>query len=177
MSQDNLEELYLNNVWRPSLSITGAEGLPPIATAGNVIRPSTTVRCSMRFPPSLNAHKGEEIMKKILTENPPYNCKVELKANHAGSGWCMKDLEPWFTDVLQEVGHEWFGKETGSYGEGGSIPFLNELGTKYPQTQIIALGVTGPHSNIHGPNENLNLKYVKKVIGALTHIVARIGKQ
>lgn len=31
MDEDNLEEMYLNNVWRPNLAITGADGLPPIA--------------------------------------------------------------------------------------------------------------------------------------------------
>jgi len=51
-SQDDLPNLYLNTTWRPSLSITGAEGLPPVARAGNVLRPYTTLRLSMRLPPN-----------------------------------------------------------------------------------------------------------------------------
>ena len=38
MNADNLPELYLNNTWRPNLSITGAAGLPDVSVAGNVVR-------------------------------------------------------------------------------------------------------------------------------------------
>lgn len=96
MSQDNIEELYLNNVWRPNLSITGAEGLPPIATAGNVLRPKTSVRCSMRLCPAFKASDAKKIMEKIITENVPYNAKVEITGSNIGNGWCMNELEPWF---------------------------------------------------------------------------------
>ena len=51
MEKGNVVELYLNNVWRPNLSITGADGLSPIAIAGNVLRPVTSVRASMRLCP------------------------------------------------------------------------------------------------------------------------------
>jgi len=51
MNQDNLEELYLNNTWRPNLAVTGANGLPEVGKAGNVVRPATEVRLSMRLSP------------------------------------------------------------------------------------------------------------------------------
>jgi len=51
MNQDNLVELYLNNTWRPNVSITGAAGLPEITKAGNVVRPFTECRVSMRLSP------------------------------------------------------------------------------------------------------------------------------
>jgi len=56
ISQDNIPEMYLNKSWRPNLSITGAEGLPSIVAAGNVLRPKTTLRCSMRLCPVFDAH-------------------------------------------------------------------------------------------------------------------------
>src|SRR5512146_59146 len=37
----DLAELVLNRTWRPALSITGAEGLPTLGNAGNVLRPFT----------------------------------------------------------------------------------------------------------------------------------------
>jgi len=124
ISQDDLTQLYLNNVWRPNLSITGAAGLPAIETAGNVLRPKTQVRCSMRLCPSFDAEEAKKIMNKILSENVPYNAKVHLHGDHAGSGWSMKELEPWLMEAIQKAGQDFFQKETGSYGEGGSIPFL-----------------------------------------------------
>ena len=43
--------MYLENVWRANLSITGCDGLPPVSMAGNVVRSSTSVRLSMRLSP------------------------------------------------------------------------------------------------------------------------------
>jgi len=37
----------------------------------------------------------------------------------------MKELEPWFLESIKKVGADFYGKETASYGMGGSIPFLN----------------------------------------------------
>jgi len=58
LSQENIEELYLNNVWKANLSITGADGLPPISKAGNVVRSDTSVRVSLRLPPTFDAKKA-----------------------------------------------------------------------------------------------------------------------
>ena len=38
MNQTNLKEMYLANTWRPGLAITGADGLPTLGIAGNVVR-------------------------------------------------------------------------------------------------------------------------------------------
>jgi len=122
----------LNNVWNPNLSITGAEGLPPIATAGNVLRPKTAVRCSCRLCPAFNAKEAENILTKLLTEDPPYGAKVTVTGGHTGNGWSMKELSPWFLESIHGAAREFFGKDAGSYGEGGSIPFLNELEKKFP---------------------------------------------
>ena len=177
IDQDNIEELYLNKAWRPNLSITGADGLPPVAIAGNVLRPMTTVRCSMRLSPVFDAHHANEIMTEKLTKNVPYNAKVTLKGGHAGSGWQQRQLESWLQGSFEEASSKYFGGlSLGTFGEGGSIPFLKELERKYPETQIVALGCCGPESNIHGPNEKINLVYVRKIIKTLAHIISASGK-
>lgn len=114
-------------------------------------------------------------MRKKLTENVPYNAKVTLKGGHAGAGWCMKEYEPWLTTAISQAGEDFYGKESGSYGMGGSIPFLSELEKMYGNTQIVAFGVLGPLSNAHGPNEMIELEYTKKLTCALSHIIATVG--
>jgi acetylornithine deacetylase/succinyl-diaminopimelate desuccinylase-like protein len=166
-------ELYLNNVWRGNLSITGAAGLPPIEAAGNVLRPKTTVRLSMRVSPGLEANKVRDMMIQKLTENPPYNAKITAQFVNSGNGWCMKDLNENFLKGILKAGAEFFeGRETGFYGEGGSIPFLYELQKGFPDAQIVAMGLLGPKSNAHGPNESINLPYAEKLICSLSHIIA-----
>lgn len=93
-NQNDRVKMYLNNTWEPNLSVTGADGLPPVGLAGNVVRASTSLRFSMRLPPSMNAKDAEAIMRKKLTEDVPYGAKVSIGGGHAGSGWCMKELTP-----------------------------------------------------------------------------------
>ena len=115
-------------------------------------------------------------MEEKLTTNVPYNAKVTIGGGHAGSGWCMRELPPWLDLTLKQAGAEFYdGKPAGSYGMGGSIPFLCELGKMYPDTEIVALGVLGPKSNAHGPNEMINLGYTKKLTCALTNIIASVA--
>ena len=45
----------------------------------------------------------------------------------------------------------------------------------YPAAQVVALGILGPNSNAHGPNEMVNLEYAKKITCALSHILSSIA--
>jgi acetylornithine deacetylase/succinyl-diaminopimelate desuccinylase-like protein len=131
--EGGLKEMYLENVWRANMSITGIEGLPPIQMAGNVVRPSTSLRISMRLPPTFDPVKATEILKEKVTTNVPYNAEVTILNSGGGPGWCMREPEPWLHKAIHEAGEAFFdGKPTGSYGEGGSIPFLKELEVLYP---------------------------------------------
>lgn len=176
MNQDDLIALYNANTWRPNLAITGAQGLPSLQTAGNVIRTSTSLRLSMRQSPIVNAEEMKQKIIEKLTTNVPYNAKVTVLSASAGSGWCMKELDEKITKVLDAAGHHFFeGNPTASYGEGGAIPFLKELEGVYPSTQIIALGLGGPYSNAHGPNEGINLTCAKKLACSLALIFTEYG--
>src|SRR5262249_52886257 len=48
-------ELVLNRTWRPALAVTGVAGIPPLESAGNVMRPRTALKLSMRLPPTCDA--------------------------------------------------------------------------------------------------------------------------
>src|SRR5215467_4108285 len=45
-------ELVINSTWRATLAVTGAEGLPAIASAGNVLLPEIACKLSLRLPPT-----------------------------------------------------------------------------------------------------------------------------
>ena len=169
--------MYLGNQWGANLSVTGADGLPPINMAGNVVRSETGVRLSMRLSPTMDPKKALEVMTEKLTKDVPYNAKVTLKNSNGGQGWCMKVLEPWLDESIKKAGADFWDKEAGSYGMGGSIPFLSELEGLYPKTQIVAFGVLGPNANAHGPNEMINLTYAKKLTCALSHVLHDCANQ
>ena len=179
MNQDELHEMYLNNTWRPVLAVTGIDGIPEVAKGGNVCRPSTTIKLSMRTAPNANAKACLDALHKKMTENIPYNCKVtQVGGSAAGQGWCMKEMPQWLKQAVEEAGESFYGGAKGKgYGVGGSIPLLAELDRMYPDSMIMAIGLIGPKANAHAPNEAINLTYAKKLTCSLSHMIAAAGLQ
>ena len=167
-----LSELVLNRTWRPALSITGVGGLPPLDSAGNVLRPYTAVKLSLRVPPTLDAVKGGEFVKRLLESDPPYGAKVSFELEKAGTGWNAPELAPWLEKSVDAASKEFFGAPVAYNGEGGSIPFMGMLGEKFPGAQFLITGVLGPHSNAHGPNEFLHIPTGKRMSMCVAHVVA-----
>ena len=165
-------ELILNRTWRAALAVVGADGLPPIATAGNVQRPYTALKLSLRLPPSVNADDAAETLKQILETDVPYQANVTFHYEQAATGWNAPATAPWLTALLDSASQQAFGKPAAYLGEGGSIPFMGMLGAKFPNAQIVVTGVLGPKSHAHGPNEFLHVPYAKKLTAAVAMLVA-----
>lgn len=165
-------ELVLNRTWRPALSVTGVAGLPPLDSAGNVLRPFTAVKLSLRLPPTLDGDKAGTAVKRLLEADPPYGCKVEFTLEKASSGWNAPALAPWLEASVDAASRGFFGPPPAYNGEGGSIPFMGMLGEKFPGAQFLITGVLGPHSNAHGPNEFLHIPTGKRVSMCVAQVVA-----
>jgi len=164
-------ELILNRTWRAALAVTGADGLPPITSAGNVQRPYTSLKLSLRLPPTVDGAEAAAYMKKLLEEDPPSNARVSFQAA-GSSGWNAPPIAPWLSGALDAASREIFGKPAAYLGEGGTIPFMSMLNDKFPAAQILVTGVLGPRSNAHGPNEFINIAYAKSVCGAAARVIA-----
>ncbi len=165
-------ELLLNRTWRPALAVTGAEGLPAIKDAGNVLRPRTTLKLSMRIPPTLDGDKAAVLLKQVLEKSPPHGAQVSFKNSGGTSGWNAPKLEPWLEAAVERASKTFFGKSAASMGEGGTIPFMGMLGRKFPKAQFVITGVLGPESNAHGPNEFLHVPTGKRLTGCVASILA-----
>jgi acetylornithine deacetylase/succinyl-diaminopimelate desuccinylase-like protein len=169
---EDLADLVLNRTWRPALAVTGAEGLPPPASAGNVLRPKTALALSLRLPPTVQGETAAQNLKTLLEADPPYGARVSFEYNHAASGWHAPKTAKWLEDALETASVEFFGKSAMLMGEGGTIPFMAMLGAKFPQAQFLITGVLGPHSNAHGPNEFLHIEYAKKLTACVAQVIA-----
>jgi len=169
---DDNAELILNRTWRPALSITGAEGLPAIASAGNVLRPFTRLKLSLRVPPRLDANAAAKQVKALLEKDPPYGAKVSFSGDGGSNGWDAPPLAPWLASALETASKRHFGKPAMYLGEGGSIPFMAMLGEKFPKAQFCITGVLGPGSNAHGPNEFLHLPTARKLTLCVADVLA-----
>ena len=165
-------ELVLNRTWRPALSITGIEGLPTLGSSGNVLRPYTACKISLRIPPRVDPVKAIAAMKETLEKDPPYGAKVSFSGEKASAGWDAPPLAPWLSAAIDRASRGAFGKGFMAMGEGGTIPFMGMLGEKFPEAQFLITGVLGPGSNAHGPNEFLHLPTGKKLTAAVASVVA-----
>src|SRR5438093_3229657 len=170
VSADPLE-LILNNTWRPALAITGAAGLPLPADGGNVLRPATTVKLSLRVPPTCDAERASKTLKALLEKDPPYGAKVTYQGD-GSRGWDAPPTQPWLLESADRASKAYFGKSAMYLGIGGSIPFMSMLGERFPQAQFLITGVMGPGSNAHGPNEFLDLPTGVKVTACVAQVLA-----
>ncbi|MEO8161265.1 MAG: M20 family metallopeptidase [Arenimonas sp.] len=171
MSSD-LTEMILNRTWRPTLSVTGADGIPTLSNAGNVLRPFTAVKLSLRLPPTLDPRRASDLLKQELTRDPPYGAIVEFEVEKSSTGWNSPALAPWLEHAIDHASQEFFGAPAMYMGEGGTIPFMGMLGEKFPGAQFMITGVLGPHSNAHGPNEFLHIPTGKRVTSAVAKVIA-----
>jgi acetylornithine deacetylase/succinyl-diaminopimelate desuccinylase-like protein len=169
---DDRAELILNRTWRPALSVTGVAGMPSLESAGNVLRPFTTVKLSMRIPPRLEPQAASDALAAALTRDPPYGARVSFEAEKASTGWDAPALAPWLEQAVGKASEAFFGRPWMAMGEGGTIPFMGMLGARFPEAQFLITGVLGPQSNAHGPNEFLHLPTGKKLTAAVASVVA-----
>ena len=86
--------------WRGSVAVVGADGLPPSADAGAVLRPFTTLKLVVRLPPTADPEAAGEAVARALTADPPYGATVEWDAGMVAGGWSAPPLEPWLVTAL-----------------------------------------------------------------------------
>jgi acetylornithine deacetylase/succinyl-diaminopimelate desuccinylase-like protein len=170
-------ELLVNNTWRPSLAVTGADGLPALGTAGNVLLPEITLKISLRLPPTVDPSRASDAVRAAFERDPPYGAEVSFKPESSSGGWNAPTFAPWFERSMQRASRHVFGREAVSLGGGGTIPFLRMLGERFPQTQFLVTGVLGPHSNAHGPNEFLHIGYATRLTECVSMVLADFGER
>jgi len=169
-TQDPADQL-LARTWRAALSIVGADGLPPTGRAGNVLRPSTSLKLSLRVPPTADAAAAAAEMAAVLTAEPPYGARVTVTDVESGPGWNAPALAPWLETALDDASTHAFGQPARLFGEGGSIPFMGMLGERFPDAQFVITGVLGPDANAHGPNEYLHLPTARRLTLAVADLL------
>ena len=165
-------ELLINNTWRATLAVTGAEGLPALGSAGNVLLPEVACKLSLRLPPTCNAERATAAVRQALEHDPPYAAQVSFDAGSATGGWNAPAFAPWLEESIARASRAVYGRGAVHIGCGGTIPFMGMLGERFPQTQFFITGVLGPHANAHGPNEFLHIDYAKKLTACVSLVLA-----
>ncbi|MCH8158596.1 MAG: M20 family metallopeptidase [Proteobacteria bacterium] len=168
---DSNTEILLNNTWRPTLAITGAEGMPAMVDAGNVLLPFTELKLSFRLPPTCDADAAADAVKSVLEADTPPLAKVSFDVESTMAGWNAPEVADWLEAAMHKASNAFFGKPSMYMGTGGTIPFMGMLGERFPEAQFLITGLLGPKSNAHGPNEFLHIETGKRLTSCVAQVL------
>ena len=146
--------------------------MPAIEDAGNVLRPQTSLKLSLRLPPTVDGDFASGLLKDLFETNPPYGARVTFETDQSATGWDAPPTAPWLERVVEKASQKVFGASAMYMGEGGTIPFMGMLGAKFPAAQFMITGVLGPKSNAHGPNEFLHIPFARKLTTCVADVIA-----
>ncbi|MBC8437651.1 MAG: M20/M25/M40 family metallo-hydrolase [Euryarchaeota archaeon] len=174
---EDLVEALLAQNWKPTLSVTGADGLPAIANAGNVLRTHTTLKLSVRIPPGVDAEMASAKLKNLLESNPPLGAHVTFHAEAAANGFAAPEMPEKIAAALSDASVKTFGDSSMPFYEGGTIPFLAMMQESYPEARFLVTGCAGPGNNAHGPDEKLHIPTVKSLTGCVAAALASMSNE
>jgi acetylornithine deacetylase/succinyl-diaminopimelate desuccinylase-like protein len=169
LGQSSVDRL-IAKTWEPALEVTGMDGLPAVRDGGNVLRPFTTAKFSLRLPPDVDAQAAAAAVIAVCTTGEGAHITIDVE--HPANGWASPPLSDDVEATVRRASEACFGRSHGHVGEGGTIPFLADLQKGFPTTGIVATGVLGPHSNAHGPNEFLHIPMAKAVTYAVAELLS-----
>jgi acetylornithine deacetylase/succinyl-diaminopimelate desuccinylase-like protein len=169
LTGDSPADRLIARAWSSALEVTGMDGVPATRDGGNVLRPFTTAKMSLRLPPDVDAQVAADALISAITTDTGAHLTIDLEG--VANGWLAPPLDEANTAALNRTSRAAFGQPVGFHGEGGTIPFLADLKRSFPQTQFVATGVLGPHSNAHGPNEFLHIPMAKAVTSAVAELL------
>ena len=165
-------DIFLTMNLSPSLSIIGADGIPSIQDAGNVLRTNTDFKISVRTPPGISAEKVAVKVQELLEKDPPNGAHISAKMTEVADGFLSPELPEKLSDMLKKSGKKFYGNEPMSLFIGGTIPVMAMLQSRYPDSKFIITGAGGPGGNAHGPDEKLHIPTAKKVTKCMAATVS-----
>ena len=118
-ASETTEDMIVAMNWEPTLSIIGADGMPSVQVAGNVLRTNTDLKLSFRIPPGVDSEVAIASAKKILEEDPPYGAEVTFTPDSCADGFHAPPLEGAISDAIHDASMELTGLPHWLLGPGG----------------------------------------------------------
>ncbi|MCW4459420.1 dipeptidase [Microbacterium sp. MPKO10] len=153
----------LGRMWnKPAITVTGMD-VPDVGSASNTLLPQVSVRVSARIAPGQNAEDAYRALEKHLHDNIPFGAEISIDDVDTGSPFLVDTSGPLVAAALDAMRAGW-GEEPVSTGIGGSIPFVADLVSTFPDAEILITGVEDPDTRAHSPNESLHLGVFRRAI-------------
>ena len=172
-------ELLLNNTWRPTLSVTGAEGLPPFRSAGNVLRPYTSLKLSFRLTPTTATRRRRgRAVKSALEQRSTVRRDGEFRRRVRDGRLERADVRTVAraVDAARLAGTS-SARTRCTWARAAASRSWACSASDFPSTQFLVTGVLGPNSNAHGPNEFLHIETARKLTACVAQVLADHARQ
>jgi acetylornithine deacetylase/succinyl-diaminopimelate desuccinylase-like protein len=135
--------------------------------------PSVTVKVSARIAPGQEAASAYLALEEHLREHAPFGAHLEIHDVDRGNPFLV-DTTGWAVAEAKDAMRQAWGVAPLETGIGGSIPFISELVTVFPEAQILITGVEDPDSRAHSPNESLHLGVFQRAILTEAVLLAKL---
>ncbi|MEY4397311.1 MAG: hypothetical protein RLZZ40_1067 [Actinomycetota bacterium] len=165
----------LSRIWfQPAITVTGVDA-PTVQNASNTLVPTVTLKVSVRVAPGQTAREAWDAVQAHLRATVPWGAHLEFGTPDLGNGFLVDTNGSAVALELDALRDAWGGTDPVLAGVGGSIPFIADLVTRFPDAQILVTGVEDPLSRAHSPNESLSLAVFERAIVAETLFLTRLN--
>lgn len=163
-----------SKMWmQPAISVLALDA-PRLGEAINQIVPVATAKISMRIPPGQSPDDAMNALRDHLLDNAPWGSQVTVTGVESGEAFQL-DVGGPVVDAFRRAMESVWGTEVVDQGVGGSIPFVADFSSRYPEATILLTGAGDPTSAIHAPNESQDLDDLQKCILAQCLALRELG--
>jgi acetylornithine deacetylase/succinyl-diaminopimelate desuccinylase-like protein len=163
-----------SRLWRqPALSVLAIDAVP-VSEAINQIVPEARAKVSMRIPPGQDAQAALDALVAHIRDSAPWGVQIDIDEGSIGEAFEFDTSGPAYDAFRSGMLHG-YGAEAVEMGMGGSIPFIAAFAERYPDAEVLLVGVADPTSRYHGPNESLEIADLESAIVAQTIALREIG--
>ena len=163
-----------SRLWsKPAVNVLGIDA-PRVADSRNVLVDTARARVSLRVPPQQDPKEAQRLLRRHLESVAPWHARVVITPMETGPGIRVRSDGPAYA-VMRRAMSAAFGAEPQEQGSGGSIPLIDVFLRTFPAAEILMFGAEEPASNIHAPDESVDLRELEGVVLAETLLMAWLG--
>ncbi len=150
-------------LWRkPAISVLAIDA-PPLREAINQLVPVARAKVSMRIPPGQDTGAAMTALRTHLLERIEWGAELTVTGIEGGDAFEMTAVGP-AADAWRAAMEEAWGVAPIEMGVGGSIPFVADFQSRFPEAAILLTGPGDPTSAAHAPNESQDLGDLERSI-------------
>jgi acetylornithine deacetylase/succinyl-diaminopimelate desuccinylase-like protein len=128
----------------------------------------------MRIAPGQEPAEAMGALRSHLLDNVPWGAQVTVTGVEAGEAFQLPLAGP-AVDAFRSSMEEVWGTDVVEMGVGGSIPFVADFSSRFPDAAILLTGAGDPTSAVHAPNESQDLDDLEKSVLAQAMALDKLG--